>query len=703
VNPAGDPIVERGEEFVRGGDDVVPLHAWRAVASRVFAAIRRGAEPNARIGNRLLTVGVLLILACVFFVPPSFYVVPGFGSEASWQFTINKALTEGWGFGDKIIWTYGPFGFYETRCPCGVSRLAFVGFDLLILLVFAWLAFDVLKYKFDPAVGWACVITLFTCKRLIHDQASAALYCVIICLIVRNLAKPGAVASAALVIASVLGLFVKGNFGLVSVFLCAVIFVIKVSGREKSAILWLIVLAAQIGGAWALASYLHTNLIAYVKSTLAIVRQYNDGMALGPWPEWAPPGFGISHWMTCLFFWAFVIATIAFFRKRGFSRESVLFMAIAGIATFVLYKTSIVRSDYNHNKCFLLGFPIIALAFLIHGPEGPRPIWRSLFLVTTAYACILMFAEFGNLLIYLRREYLKSFFPINYAREIKNYQPARPWSVYTNYMVTKFPQRIVPENIALFIGTNSVDVFPFEATLPLGRGMNYQPRPVLQTYVAMGKELEGRNVAYLQSERAPKYIFYVPGEKGFSPDGRYPLWEEPAVKRVLRERYKLSSVFNSLQGAQPEREPGLSPVLIFELNPAALKQKEEIIGTKTERAGAEFTLPEQEGELYARIKFKKTFLGRLIGLLYRGAPVDARFRLADGTEKKGRIIPNNLETGVLVNFFVDANDPERIKNYFISHSQGNPKCVNLRIDYRRAWQYQPQFEMTYFREVEPGH
>jgi hypothetical protein len=112
VNQADEVIAERGEELVPRADDMAPLQGWRGVASRVFGAIRRGAEPNANAGNRLLTAGILLILACVFFVPTAFYVVPGFGSEDSWHLTINKALTEGWGFGDRIIWTYGPFGFF---------------------------------------------------------------------------------------------------------------------------------------------------------------------------------------------------------------------------------------------------------------------------------------------------------------------------------------------------------------------------------------------------------------------------------------------------------------------------------------------------------------------------------------------------------------------------------------------------------------
>ena len=684
----------------QAGDAAASLRSWREAAFKVFSLIRSGAELNAKGRSRFLAAAIILLLGCVFFVPTAFYVVPGFGSEDSWRLTINKALTEGWSFGERIVWTYGPLGFYETRCPYGISPLCFAGFDLLVLLVFARLAFDALKLKFDAAVAWACVITLFTCKRLIHDQASSALYCVIIYLIIRNVVQPGIFASTGLVLASVLGLFVKVNFGLVSAFLCGVIFFVKVSARERAAFLWLMLLVAQGVLAWALAALLHTSLLAYVKSALAIVKQYGDGMAWGPLPEWAPPGFGISHVMVCVLFLGFVLATIAFLRKRGFSREPLLYLLIGLIATFVLYKTSVVRSDFNHNKCFLLGFPIVTLAFLVHAPETLRSLWRWFFLASSAYAGLLMIAEFGNSLIYLQRDYLKSFFPINYVKGIRDYQSVRDWNAYTNSVLTKFPERAVPANVAQFIGTNSVDVFPFEATLPLGRGMNFQPRPVPQTYVAMGKELESRNVSYLQSERAPRFVFYVLGDRAFSPDCRYPLWEEPVVKRVLQERYVVRGVFNNLQGAQPEMEPKISSILVLERNPLASNQEEEVIATKTERAGEEFSLPEQEGELYAEIKIKKTLLGRCVSFLYRGARVDARFRLADGSEKSGRIIPANLETGVLVNFFVDASDPEKTKNYLSSHSQGNPKCVKLGIDYRHTWEYQRQFEVTYFRERE---
>jgi hypothetical protein len=136
----------------------------------------------------------------------------------------------------------------------------------------------------------------------------------------------------------------------------------------------------------------------------------------------------------------------------------------------------------------------------------------------------------------------------------------------------------------------------------------------------------------------------------------------------------------------------------MERNSAPPKREEVAVATKIERAGEAFALPNEENELYARIEIRKTVLGRLVSFLYCGARVDAHFQLADGTEKKGRIIPANLETGVLVNFFSDGNDPQQMKNYLCSHSRGNPKCVKLRIDYKHGWEYQKEFQVTYFRE-----
>jgi hypothetical protein len=361
-----------------------------------------------------------------------------------------------------------------------------------------------------------------------------------------------------------------------------------------------------------------------------------------------------------------------------------------------------VRGDYNHSKIFLLGFPILALAFLVHAPDSLRRLWRWCFFASTAYASMLMLAEFGNALIYMQPYYLTAFFPIDYVRELKNYHLVADWTAYATAVRSSFPERVAPEFVRQLIGTNSVDVFPSEATLALGSGLNYQPRPIPQSYVAMDAQLEARDVAFLESPQAPRFIFQVLGEKGASPDGRYTLWDEPAVLRLLRQDYTPRLIFTNLQSAAPELPPQMSPILLSERRPANAKPELVTLETRKEQAGREFILPVETEELFARIKIKKTVLGRVVSFFYRGAPVSARFRLESGATKELRVIPSNLESGVLVNFFAEVTDPESTKNFLLRRSQGNPKCRGLQIDFEHRWEYRGEFEVAYFRERAPA-
>src|SRR5262249_27231276 len=154
--------------------------------------------------------------------------------------------------------------------------------------------------KFDRALIWACFASLFTCKRLIHDQPSATLFVLVIYLAVRNLAQPGVVTSAALVVASVVAFFFKLNFGLMILCLCGVVCPVQALFRAKSAKIWLLVVTLQLGLAWLLAAEFHTRPVEYIRGTLAVIRQYSDGGAWGPGPG------AVAYRFVCLCFWGFV-------------------------------------------------------------------------------------------------------------------------------------------------------------------------------------------------------------------------------------------------------------------------------------------------------------------------------------------------------------------------------------------------------------
>ncbi len=244
-----------------------------------------------------------------------------------------------------------------------------------------------------------------------------------------------------------------------------------------------------------------------------------------------------------------------------------------------------------------------------------------------------------------------------------------------------------------------MDVFPFEASLPLCSGLNYQPRPIPQTYTAFGSDLEGPNVAFYQSEQAPRFVLYVMGTNAFSIDSRYHLWDEPAVKRILQERYIPRLVFTNTEGAITEAIPSPTPVLLLERRTNQVVMRVETLETTTEKSGHQFDIPQQEGELYAYVRVRKTLLGRLASWLYRGGLVFARFDLDQGNQREFRVIASNLETGVLVNHFSDQKQADSVADYFCHNSQGNPKCRRVGIYFQQSWEYEASFEVTYFRVV----
>src|SRR5271154_1487435 len=121
------------------------MRDWKGLVSQGFASAIQGLDFGVTrpLSSRLLG-GLALAAMCVFFLPAHFFVNPDFGLEASWRLILNKAFSDGWPFGSRIIWTYGPCGFLESRYPFGISIFFYLIFDLFVLVVFLRWALDVL-------------------------------------------------------------------------------------------------------------------------------------------------------------------------------------------------------------------------------------------------------------------------------------------------------------------------------------------------------------------------------------------------------------------------------------------------------------------------------------------------------------------------------------------------------------------------------
>lgn len=677
------------ESFENLGFCARNLASSKEILSKTLQSAIDGLDFGTKTSLRYRLLGIaFLLLISVFFIPAQFYNQPKFGLDPSWWLILNRAFSESWQFGTQVVWTYGPLGILEWRLPYGLNRLYYVAYDLLVLFLFLRLTLDVTKLHLDSKLMLGCIIVLGCIKDLVSILPSSVLYFLVIFLIIRNLSQPGILTSIALVLASTVMLFFKINFGLAGIFLSCAIFICRKVEGSKQAYLWLAISVSQFLLAILVAAHFGTNLFQYISASLALVRQYNDGMSAGPGKG------GIPHFATCLFFMAYLIMSAAFVRRYIF--RNFVYLLVSGVAIFLLFKTAIVRSDWHHNRCFLLGFPLLALIFFTHGPEAMRKMWRVLFLCSAMYAGMLLLAKHGDCLIYMQRGYLESFLPVDYARGFANFNLNRDWRSYVDFVRNSSPERCVPDQVRRLIGNEAVDVFPHEASLPLGSGLNYQPRPIPQSYGVLGPELENRNKAFFQSPRAPRFILYVTGQKSGSIDDRYALWDEPALKRLIQTEYQCQLLFTNLLGSDVDPPAFSSPIWLLEKKPSP--EAWQAVGLQTQNATAsrDFAIPEHPGEIYAKIIIRKTLLGKLFSLFYRGGRAYVRFHLEDGSDKNYRIIPANLENGVLVNYFADGRDTEGMTNYLCNHSHGNAKCLKLRIEFEHPWEYKSRFDVSYF-------
>jgi hypothetical protein len=81
----------------------------------------------------------------------------------------------------------------------------------------------------------------------------------------------------------------------------------------------------------------------------------------------------------------------------------------------------------------------------------------------------------------------------------------------------------------------SVDVYPSNQAIVLAHGLDYRPRPVIQSYSAQTPELAGLNAAFLRGDRAPENIFF----EVKTIDGRFPSADDGLSWPELLTRYEV--------------------------------------------------------------------------------------------------------------------------------------------------------------------
>jgi len=341
-----------------------------------------------------------------------------------------------------------------------------------------------------------------------------------------------------------------------------------------------------------------------------------------------------------LVFVAFILQKLL---KKDFSiptLDSYFVLGCVGVCSFVLIKYAFVRADDGHLMSFVRSASLPFLLLCIFTTDKWLKVggWCLVSLNLLSY---LVFYQsiYGQLSISIIDNLrTKSFILPQYFKDI-----SKKNTPHYNYTY--------PKEVLDIIGDKTVDIVPNETSEIYLNKLNYNPRPVVQSYQAYNTYLDRKNQEKYLSATAPDFVIYSIE----STDNKYAFSEETLTLLALLQRYEPIKTWpNRLLLKKKDQTKTLKLV----------KQQSTIW-----EMGKPFVLnslikTDSSKKLLAIIKVKTTYnwFGKLLNLLFQPPHLNMEITTNKGERTIYRTIPILLNKGMIVNAKMD--DVAAVKQFF---------------------------------------
>lgn len=305
-------------------------------------------------------------------------------------------------------------------------------------------------------------------------------------------------------------------------------------------------------------------------------------------------------------------------------------LAITGVtaALFVAFKDGYVRHDGHE----LTGTTSLALLCLLFSTGVWRALTsgmlRGLIAVVVAASLALTWFSYGEAIgLGLPSKLLTAiaFTPFN-VRSAITWAAGRSTAeadMQATYKAIR-GEAVIPE----IHGT--VDDYPWDQGVVFAYGLQYQPRPVFQSYSAFTSKLQQYNADFLQGPRAPDSILFDVKTL----DGRYPAEEDGLSWPQLLTRYDPADCSKRLMVLERARTPrgySLSPIQDIQTS-----------------MGDWIDVPQAADPIWVSIDLSRTALGGIRNLLYKPPEIFLETKFKSGQIVPYRLIPEIAAGGFLL-------------------------------------------------------
>ncbi|MFG1398092.1 hypothetical protein [Roseixanthobacter pseudopolyaromaticivorans] len=610
-----------------------------------------------------------MVWGCISALVPLAPIFPIATLGSGWQLGMNAATSQGL-VGRPLTFTFGPFAsIYSALYLPETDGLAIFGGVLLAATAIGALLALVGPGAWLPAVGFALFLSLVD-----KDPQLMAVPLLALLLAYRLSspipAMPGQnwrkMIFPLMMPALAMLVLVKGTSAIaaVSTVLLAAT-MLAWAGRRRLALGCLAIFTVCIPIFWIVSYQEISALPSYFISEWYIISGYPDAMSL-PGPYWQM----VILLLAGAFLYIFQLRHL-----KGGGTGKLLLLGLA-LLLFLGFKEGFVRQGGRHPSAAAGIALLVGWAGMLLG--GPRRARLGLGVTFVCWLAITLAWKPAT-------EILRPFFRAGEGLYVR--------LAHAGYLDAQYLDSIGKIRAAAPLPAlkGPTDVYSFTQAALLAAGLEWRPRPVLQSYSAYTPELLQRDADHLTGPQAPHNIIF-----SIQPiDGRLPMLDDGNSWPLLLSLYHpVQFVHLAPYGVdavilQRRATPGS-----FDLAP---------LSAESYGFGQRVDLPRgPNAVIWAQVDISPSLIGRFWGILYKSPRLFITYYFPDGTEREFRYIYRMGETGFVISPIVGgASD-------FAALPKGTPDAprpvsISIRSEGPASWLWQPLYRMRLYQLTFPAN
>ncbi len=620
---------------------------------------------------------LLFALSLILLAPTDFFRPMKTGLDNSYRIAFHLIAKEKMVYGEDIVFAYGPLSYLASRHPVYINKIQFLIVDSLVFFTAVFIlifTFRNLKTYTSIFLAFLSILSLRSVGGYIY-ALDRMLYLMLLFLIFYHRKYNKFLLLLVGFIFSIIGFYLKlsSGFPIVLTIILYLIFSLIYPGNNSRKSIFVYVLI--YSSLFIIGTLLvQVDLKKYFIGSYHVISGYNDAMFI----EF---GSGGAYWtllyiaVTILIIYAVILlANLKMFTKNV---DYFFMYIITGLFLLSFYKYGIVR--YGPNLRSFFGLTPVAIGFLIlFSPQWNRKNLEKYFILVLMFTYPVWHLSYNH-------EYI-----IDKIESIPTYISEVADSDKSAIGESELSEAVLPENILKTIGDRTVDIFPWEISIIYKNGLNYSPRPMIQTHMAYDEYLDRRNFNYLISTDAPEYILFSMTDFEL----RYPFFDEPITKLAILTNYKIIEKFDGYLSGKLDR------YFLMEKRKNPIRYTSISSDVRNVSLNEYIEIGKSDNLVFINTDIEYSLLGSVVRAIYQPPRLKVTFQFEGGEERTYNAPVSIVRGDGLINKFVPTiNSAEYL---FLFGGKFNKNVERLKYHTDQKWGFKPEFDYT-LKQVDLEH